>query len=244
MVWVTACSLELAPLGPARPKQDAAGGAGGVGGSAGSAAGAAGVAGADAAAGSGGSGGSGGGTKPGPSIGSFTLGYYFLPLETDYPEPDDTFLYDMGCQAIAYVSAKYADVLASAGTGKLADGSVLNYAGACSCPTTPCYLVADAAHPWGYGVQNIALEPFRSVAVDPKEIAIGTPLYVPAFDGLMMPGDSPFLHDGCVRAHDSGSSIVGKQLHWFVALAAHQQSLAAELGLSAVIVHDGGTRCP
>jgi 3D (Asp-Asp-Asp) domain-containing protein len=171
------------------------------------------------------------------------LGYYWMPLEQDFAGPVEVDLFDMGCKTLAQVSQSFADAISTTGMGKLVDGSVLSYAGACSCPTSPCYLLADAAHPWGYGVADIALEPFRSVAVDPKVIAIGTPLYVPAFDGVTM-SDPPFVHDGCVRADDTGPSIVGAQLSWFVALAAHQQSLDAALGLSTVFVHEGGTRCP
>jgi 3D (Asp-Asp-Asp) domain-containing protein len=144
------------------------------------------------------------------------------------------------------VGSDFSKALALAGTGRLGDGRVLSYAGPCSCPSTPCYLVADADHPWGYGVKDIALAPFRSIAVNTSDIPIGTPLYVPAFDGLSMPGDKPwggFVHDGCVRADDTRTSLATKQLDWFVAFGAYQQKLDADLKLVSVIVHEGGTRC-
>jgi 3D (Asp-Asp-Asp) domain-containing protein len=227
----------------------AASGSGGTAGQAGDAGGAAGAGG--GAAGSGGSGATDASAdapgEPGALLGSFQLTYYWVTTEDEYSGTKDTDLFDNSCNLLATVTAKFAASLKLEGTGRLSDGRLLNYDGACSCPTSPCYLVADAAHPWGYGVQGRALVPFRSFAVDPAEIAYGTPLYVPELDGVTMPGEAPwgaFVHDGCVSADDTGGAIVGKHVDWFVALRTGYQSLDATLGLSSVSVREGGTRCP
>jgi 3D (Asp-Asp-Asp) domain-containing protein len=256
----SACSFELAPLahdlGPDAPLGGAAGApAGGAAGSIASG-GAAGIPSGGGIAGTagGGAGGdaslggrAGSGGAAGPLLGSFALGYYWVTTEAEFPGTKDTNLYDPSCKLLATVTAGFAASLKKLGTGSLDNGMILSYDGACSCPTSPCYVVADAAHPWGYGVQGKALVPFRTIAVDPAEIPYGKHLYVPAFDGLDLPGSAPwggYVHDGCVSADDTGGALSGKQLRWFVALNAYSTSLDATLGLVAVLVYDGGTRCP
>jgi hypothetical protein len=263
---MAACSVELAPADDKSPGTTGGDGgmAGVLGGSAGSTktGGSAGipstggVAGSVALGGSAGSdaalGGSGGSTpdasvQPGPLIGNFTISYYWVTTEEEFTGTKNTNLYDSGCKILATVSATFAASLASIGTGRLSDGRVLNYAGSCSCPTTPCYLEADAQHPWGYGVQNAALVPFRTLAVQKTEIPYGTSLYAPALVGVKMPGTPPwggFVHDGCLSADDTGSSLQALHADWFVALKAHYATLDPALDLAPTAVHDGGSLCP
>jgi 3D (Asp-Asp-Asp) domain-containing protein len=192
-----------------------------------------------------GSGGSNG--SPGASLGSFVLTYYWVTAEDDFPGTKDTTLYDDSCGVIAVVTSGFADSLSVEGTGRLSDGRVVNVSGSCSCATSPCYGVVDAQHPWGYGAQNNALVPFRSIAVDRTVIALGTHLYIQEFDGVTMPGDPSyggFVHDGCVSADDVGGGIVGKHVDFFAALEANYRTLDGELGLNSVTVYAGGTRCP
>jgi 3D (Asp-Asp-Asp) domain-containing protein len=104
----------------------------------------------------------------------------------------------------------------------------------------------DAGHPWGVGVQNRALVPFRSVAVDKNVVAYGSSLYIEALDGVKMPGEAPwggFTHDGCVSADDTGSAIIGKHLDFFSARKADYLALNGVLGVSHVTVREGGERC-
>lgn len=217
------------------PSGGAAGASGGAAGASGGAAGAA-DAGSDAAL-----------PAPGPKLGSFQLTYYWVTTEEEFTGSKDTNLYDKSCKLLATVTAKFAASLKLEGTGRLSDGRLLNYDGSCSCPTSPCYLVADAQHPWGYGVQGKALVPFRSFAVDKAEIPYGSKVYVPELDGVSVPGDSPwgnFVHDGCFSADDTGGAIVGKHVDWFVALKTHYVALDAQLGLTSITIHQGGARCP
>jgi len=184
---------------------------------------------------------------PGPSLGSFELTYYWVAYEGDYGGAADSELYDPDCDLLATVSSGFADAIALEGTGRLLDGRLLNVDGACGCASSPCYIEADADHPWGYGVQGRALVPFRSVAVDADVIEYGTGLYLPELDGLTMPGEAPwgdFAHDGCAVAADTGGGIVGMHVDFFVGIKGAYLELDGELGLSEAEVEDGGDRCP
>ena len=182
----------------------------------------------------------------GDLIGTFQLTYYWVTTEADYPGTPDTDLYDSDCTVLATVTSDFASALALEGTGKLIDGRVLNYWGSCGCPHSPCFFEVDAEHPWGVGVQNRALVPFRSIAVDIDVISYGSRIFIPELDGVLMPGDTPwgdFIHDGCVSADDTGGAIIGMHIDFFAALRDYYYDLNAELGLSNVTLHEGGDRC-
>ncbi|HWM88933.1 MAG TPA: 3D domain-containing protein [Kofleriaceae bacterium] len=181
----------------------------------------------------------------GDKMGSFKLTYYWMPTESGGPRK--VRLQDRKtCRTIARVSKKFSRRLRLEGGGKLRDGRVLIYAGRCRCGSSPCYTVAKRSHKWGTGVNERPLSPFRSVAVDPSRVAIGTVLYVPELDGLTMPGSEPwggFVHDGCVVADDRGGGIRGRQLDLFAARESHYRALDRRHRIKRVSVFAGGERC-
>ena len=183
----------------------------------------------------------------GAALGRFTLTYYWVTAVSDFTGTPDTVVYAPGCQMLALVPAAFFSSLKIEGTGRLSDGTVINVSGSCTCPTTPCYKAVDAQHPWGIGVQNRALVPFRSLAVDHTVIPYGTKLYLQELDGVTMPGTPPvggFVHDGCFSADDTGGNIIGQHVDFFVALRDYYRTLDSRLRLSNVTVFRGGTRCP
>ena len=132
------------------------------------------------------------------------------------------------CEAIAEVSHEFAFQLGLQGTGKLRDGRVLNIWGNCACEHSPCFKVTE--NQWGSSGSGRPLQPFRTVAVDPKVVKIGSLLYVPLLEGRLMPGRAPwggFVHDGCLVADDTGGGIDGNQLDLFVARKAYYVGLGA-----------------
>jgi len=185
--------------------------------------------------------------EPGAARGSFQLTYYWVTAEEDYPGTASEDLYDDACTLLATVTPAFASSLDLEGTGRLLDGRLLNVAGNCGCARSPCFVVAGPMYPWGIGVQNRALEPYRSVAVDRTVIPYGTHLWIAELDGVPVPGEAPwgdFVHDGCVIAADTGGGIVGQHVDWFVGLRGSYRTLDAALGLDTITVHDGGARCP
>lgn len=162
--------------------------------------------------------------------------------------PAQVTLYTDQCHAITDVSPEFASELALQGTGKLRDGRVLNISGACRCGHSPCFNVT--ANQWGTSGTGRPLQPFRTVAVDPKVIKLGTLLYVPLLEGRTMPGRSPwggYVHDGCVVADDTGGGIDGNQLDLFVGRKAYFLGLSGSEGSHSwarhVPVYDGTGIC-
>lgn len=183
----------------------------------------------------------------GAARGTFDLTYYWVTAEADYGSPATEALYTPACDVLATVPPEFARSLRLEGTGRLRDGRIVNVSGACPCAVSACFVEVDDAHPWGVGVQDRALVPYRSVAVDRAVVAYGTWLYVAELDGVTVPGDAPwgdFVHDGCVQAADTGGSIDGAHLDWFVGLKASYRTLDGALRLSRITVADGGERCP
>jgi 3D (Asp-Asp-Asp) domain-containing protein len=152
------------------------------------------------------------------------------------------------CEPISEVSREFASQLTMQGTGKLHDGRVVNIWGACNCKRSPCFKVTQAR--WGTGGSGNPLQPFRTVAVDPKIVKLGSLLYVPLLEGRTMPGRQPwggYVHDGCVIADDTGGHITGNRLDLFVGRKAYFLGISGSGGRHAwarhVPVYDGTGLC-
>jgi 3D (Asp-Asp-Asp) domain-containing protein len=173
-------------------------------------------------------------------------------LATTAELPAPVTLYESDhCQAIADVSREFASQLAIQGTGKLHDGRVLNIWGACKCGHSPCFRVTK--NQWGSAGSGRPLQPFRTVAVDPRVVKLGTLLYVPLLEGRTMPGRAPwggFVHDGCVVADDTGGHIDGNRLDlfvgrkgYFIGLSGTGNNGGSHAWARHVPVFDGSTIC-
>lgn len=161
--------------------------------------------------------------------------FYYFPVEEDYPDGRQTRLYDAECRPITQVTTEFSDTLCIQGSGRLANGTVLNYARGCDCgrpcPTggTVCYQPLDpVAFPWGMGSQVNPLIPLRSIAVDNGIVPHGAVVYISEFDGLYIEpisGLGGFMHDGCFRADDVGGWIRGNHIDIFAGTWAMYQWL-------------------
>jgi 3D (Asp-Asp-Asp) domain-containing protein len=74
-----------------------------------------------------------------------------------------------------------------------------------------------ARGPFGDGVENFVLVPYRTIAVDPKIIPIGTVVYIPSARGLQFksPAGQALVHDGYFFAADIGGGISGNHIDVF-----------------------------
>ncbi len=73
---------------------------------------------------------------------------------------------------------------------------------------------------YGNGVKNYKLIPYRTIAVDPSNIAYGTVLYIPnaCGDTITLPDGSRIIHDGYFFAGDTGGAIKGTHIDTFTGI--------------------------
>lgn len=144
-------------------------------------------------------------------LGKFQNSWYYLPSEDDYSTyPKTTNILDKKGKVIARVSAAFKKALTLEGSGKLSNGSVVNYSGVVNGQIRFNIVKAQ----FGLGVKNCELEPLHSVAVDPKVIPLGSKIRIKETIGLRFPDGT--LHDGIWFAVDVGGAIHGKRIDLFM----------------------------
>lgn len=133
---------------------------------------------------------------------------YRIALEVNYPGPKDTNL-QVGDVTVK-VTAAFAKVLRLEGSGVLSDGRLVNSGGG------RYIFVPVIKAPYGLGsYKRTPLVPFRSIAVDPKEIPLGSTVFIYEARGMPLPpapDGTPLFHDGYFRAVDVGHAILGTHI--------------------------------
>ncbi len=173
-----------------------------------------------------------GGPAPGPPavrpvggkpLGVFRNTYYNFPSEADYKGPT-TKLMSGTCSALADVPRSFHDTVCVQGSGLLRSGVTVSFARRdceCAevCPRSGQKICFDALDkgqfPWGRGATGRPITPQLSVAVDTTVIELGTPLYIPDFDGIPRDEGGMTRHDGCFIAQDRGSRVQGNHIDIF-----------------------------
>ncbi len=160
----------------------------------------------------------------------FALRFYWLAMQGPdvMDDPDEIEVYTRQGFYLGTFGQRFVASLRMEGSGWLEDGRVINYAGKCPYGAGTCFEALDeSTHPYGRGAGLRPLVPFRSVAVDPRLVPIGEPLYVPELDGILLPDGT--IHDGCVRADDTGGGIKYRKMDFFVVSYANFKFLDSEL---------------
>lgn len=150
-------------------------------------------------------------------IGDLKPTFYWVAMETNDGQARNKELKDMDGNVLARVSAKFWSAIRLEGTGKLLDGRVINYKGRVDLPDGTKeirYIVCPPEAPYGYGYENLyVLHPFRSVAVDPRVVPIGSKVFIPKAVGIALPDGT--THDGFFQAIDIGDAIQNKRIDMF-----------------------------
>lgn len=163
------------------------------------------------------------GAAGGRSLGTFRNTYYDFPAESEFAGEPVT-VNDARCKPIAEVARGFYEALCVQGSGLLRSGRPVSFAKRdceCAevCPRTGqkiCFEALDPLKfPWGRGALGTAITPLLTVAVDDTVVPMGTPIYVPEFDGLPLDPARSAVHDGCFIAQDRGMKVKGQHIDVF-----------------------------
>jgi 3D (Asp-Asp-Asp) domain-containing protein len=181
---------------------------------------------------------------------SFALTYYVVSLR---PKSDPSQVTIRDCAGNFLTSASYAwrDDAVMQGTARFtaSDGTSKTINAG-----SGCWVSLPYSQRWGLGVSNPAtgkafeLRPFRSIAVDPTVLKVGSWYYVKELDGVQMPYPaSTMKHDGCVRAVDVGPAIKGRHIDFFSGYYSAYQALIGGSstmgGKESISLYSGTTKC-
>ena len=131
-------------------------------------------------------------------VGRASLTYYWVIDEGSphYRGAPDTVLCDARGNVIARTSHKFRRALVIEGTGSLRDGRTVDYDR--KLHGQHRFRVTKS----GVAANGCPLVPFRTVAVDPHFIPLGTTIYIPQLKGTRLPDGT--IHDGLFTAADRG----------------------------------------
>jgi 3D (Asp-Asp-Asp) domain-containing protein len=130
--------------------------------------------------------------------GSYQITFYSTIQEMDYPDISKIdSLKDKEGKLIKAVSAEFYRKLIDQENGKLKDGRLVHLV---KTGDEQQYFKTVKNVKYGVGIKNYQLIPYRSVAVNPGEILLGSVLFIPQAAGTPMP-DGTF-HDGYFLVHD------------------------------------------
>lgn len=147
-------------------------------------------------------------------VGDLKPTFYWVALETKDGQPRNNALLDVNGRVLVNVSAKFLKELRMEGTGRLLDGRIINFHARVGNEIRWRFCPPSA--PYGYGLEDYVLKPFRSVAVDPNVIPIPSRVYIPAAKGTKLPDGS--IHDGFFEAIDIGQAIQNQRIDMFTAM--------------------------
>lgn len=189
-------------------------------------------------------------------LGVFRNTYYDFPAERDYEGPPVA-LRNAKCEKLTDVPRGFFEAICVQGSGTLAEGSTVSFAKRdcdCAeiCPRTSqriCFDRLDRSEfPWGRGATGRPITPLLTVAVDSDVIPLGTPLYIPEYDGLPREVGGGSRHDGCFLAQDRGLKVRGEQVDVFTGHTAMtrlwNRLVPSNSGVRVVLDHPKCARAP
>jgi 3D (Asp-Asp-Asp) domain-containing protein len=156
-------------------------------------------------------------------LGTFKNTYYDFPSEGDF-SGEPVGLMNGSCQKLVDVPRPFYESVCVQGSGTLLSGGTVSFAKrdcscAAECPRTGqriCFDLLDKArYPWGRGATGKPITPLLTVAVDSSVIPLGTPLYIPEYDGVARDPSGAAAHDGCFLAEDRGLAVKGQHVDVF-----------------------------
>lgn len=149
-------------------------------------------------------------------VGRATLSFYWVVEESAsrYSGEQTATLRDRRGKVIAQTTPRFRRDLVMEGTGWLRDGRTVAYAGKVRGEHRFRVL---KKHRYGLTANGCPATPYRTAAVDPKFVKLGSKIYIPQLKGAKLPDGSE--HDGVFIATDRGQ-FRGSHVDVFVGVGA------------------------
>jgi 3D (Asp-Asp-Asp) domain-containing protein len=154
--------------------------------------------------------------EPPARVGRAVLSFYWVIDESSpqYRGAADVPLRDARGHVLAHTTRKFRKALVLEGSGWLRDGRSIVYE--CKRGGEHRFRIVNART--GVAITGCALVPFRTVAVDPHFVKLGSKIYIPQLKGARLPDGT--IHDGMFLAVDRGH-FRGRHIDVFVGAGAH-----------------------
>lgn len=137
-------------------------------------------------------------------LGKFKITYYWAVEEAEYPTSSAQPLYLSDGSLLGRFSSAFIKAFKTEAAAKLKDGRCISYLKR----RGRAQVVEKFL---GYGGHK--LEELKSIAVDPRLIPIGSVVYIPQAENVVVDGKP---QSGIFYAHDIGSAVKGKHIDIFV----------------------------
>lgn len=146
------------------------------------------------------------GTAPCGQVHGLRATLYYTALERDYVQGSSADFRDVSGNILRRGSDEFFRAASIEGSARFEDGQVLNYHHKIGNEVR--WTIIDAE--LGLDARGCELVPFRSAAVDPAAVALGTVMLLAETRGMLLPDGS--AHDGIWIAADTGDSILGDRI--------------------------------
>jgi 3D (Asp-Asp-Asp) domain-containing protein len=131
-------------------------------------------------------------------VGRAIVTFYWTIDESRYHGKPTTLLRDGAGHVIASTTKRFKRDLVKQGTGVLRDGRTVYFLRRIDGESR----FRVTGERWGIGSTGCPLIPYRTVAVDPRFVKLGTTIYIPQLKGAKLPDGT--VHDGLFIASDRG----------------------------------------
>lgn len=147
--------------------------------------------------------------------GKFKVTYYWVVDESDYPRRATVPLFTVDGNLIGRFSSSFVKDFKTESAARLRDGTCLSYL-----KRQNRVMVVDRF--LGHG--GYTLTPMKSIAVDPKVIPLGSKVYIPQAEKVVVNGKRL---NGIFYAHDIGSAVDGRHIDIFIGDKANMAAFAS-----------------
>lgn len=134
---------------------------------------------------------------------------YYSAQQDDYASGSSARFRDIDGKVLRKGSNDFKRAASIEGTAVFSNGQVLNYHERVGGEVR----WEQTRHGYGIDARGCPLVPFRSAAVDPRVIPLGTKMIIHETRGMRLPGGK--THDGIWYATDTGDGITGKRIDLF-----------------------------